>query len=137
MKPCLLPAMLVVTLPGFADDRSVEFDPNTDFSRYTTFHMREGRIAAKAPELNNSIVKGRIAAALRAQLTAKGLTEKDSAGLALGFHFGSANKQQVRTSKELVWRGIYRDDESSAKKSAGRIEEDVRKLFDKFPSKKK
>ena len=39
--------------------------------------------------------------------------------------------------RELVWRGIYRDDESSPGKISNKLPDDIKKLFSDFPPKKK
>ena len=40
-------------------------------------------------------------------------------------------------SRSLVWRGVYRDDESTAAKISEKLPEDVKKLFSEYPPKKK
>jgi hypothetical protein len=42
-----------------------------------------------------------------------------------------------RARRELVWRGIYRDDESKPSKISDHLPDDVRKLFSQYPPKKK
>jgi hypothetical protein len=42
-----------------------------------------------------------------------------------------------RAGRELVWRGIYRDDEGNASKISSNLPRDVEKLFEKYPLKKK
>ena len=42
-----------------------------------------------------------------------------------------------RPGRELVWRGIYRDDESNASKISSNLPKDIQKLFDKYPERKK
>jgi hypothetical protein len=91
-------------------------------------------------------------------------TEPD---LVLTWRFGSANKREVQTwatgrwgrgrrvtaykftegtlvvdlyqrvGQELVWRGVYRDDESNPGKLSNRLDDDIKKLFKDFPPKKK
>jgi hypothetical protein len=87
--------------------------------------------------------------------------------LVINWHYGTANKREIhswatgrwgrgrrvtayrftegtlvvdlfeRSGHELVWRGIYRDDESNPAALANRIDGDIRKLFKDFPPKKK
>ena len=87
--------------------------------------------------------------------------------LAVNFRLGAANRRQVESfpagrwglrrrletfrftegtlvinlmdtdGRELVWRGIYRDDESNSAKIANRMPDDIKKLFSDFPPKKK
>jgi len=42
-----------------------------------------------------------------------------------------------RTGRDLVWRGIYRDDESNAAKLSSKLGDDIKKLFSDYPPKKK
>ena len=42
-----------------------------------------------------------------------------------------------REGRNLVWRGIYTDDEKDATKLAKKLTEDVKKLFEEYPPKKK
>ena len=39
--------------------------------------------------------------------------------------------------RELVWRGVYRDDESNAGKISEKLPDDIKKLFSDYPPKKK
>jgi hypothetical protein len=87
--------------------------------------------------------------------------------LVVVWRFGSVNKQEVQTwvtgrwgrgraystyrftegtlvvdlyergDRQLVWRGIYRDDESNPSKLSNRLDDDIKKLFKDFPPKKK
>jgi len=87
--------------------------------------------------------------------------------LVVNFRFGAADKRQVESlpagrwgrrrrvetfrftegtlvvnlmdtdGRELVWRGIYRDDESNAGKISNKLPDDIKKLFSDFPPKKK
>lgn len=150
----------------WADERNVDFDKETDFSKYRTYSLRGGKNTSKDPELNSPIVNKRIEEALRAQFAAKGMEEGQRPDLLVSWRFGAANKRQVqswpagrrgwgrqyssysftegtlvvdltdRVTKELVWRGVYRDDESNAKNIAKKIDNDVKELFEKYPPKK-
>jgi len=87
--------------------------------------------------------------------------------LIVNFNFGAADKRQVesfpagrwgrarrvesyrftegtlvvnlmdRNGRELVWRGVYRDDESNPGKISEKLPDDIKKLFSDFPPKKK
>ena len=87
--------------------------------------------------------------------------------LVVNFRFGAADKRQVESlpagrwgrrrrvetfrftegtlvvnlmdtdGRELVWRGIYRDDESNPGKISNKLPDDIKKLFSDFPPKKK
>lgn len=58
-----------------ADDHSVLFDEDVDFSTFKTFAMRERRITSERPELRFPAVMTAIDEAIRAGLTARGLKE--------------------------------------------------------------
>jgi hypothetical protein len=151
-----------------ADDRNVDYDPQADFSKYKTFIFREGEILTKAPDLNSPLVRKKIDAAIRAQLTAKGLREVENQGdLVVTYRLGAAQRREVqnfpagrlgrarrvetyrftegtlvidllnRQPRDLVWRGIYRDDESNVSKISEKLPNDIKKLFDEYPPKKK
>ena len=42
-----------------------------------------------------------------------------------------------RGGRDMVWRGIYRDDESNASKLSDKLPDDIKKLFSEYPPKKK
>lgn len=58
-----------------ADDHSVLFDEDVDFSIFKTFTVREGRMASERPELNFPAVMKTLGEAIRATLASRGLTE--------------------------------------------------------------
>ena len=51
---------LLITPAIFADNRDVDHDPQADFSKFKTFMIREGTIAAKAPDLDNPLVREKV-----------------------------------------------------------------------------
>jgi len=161
-------ALAAMIVPLAADDKSVDFDPDTDFSKYKTFAIRAEVITARSPALNNSIVKERITSAIRKELVADGLqpdaTEPD---LVVNFRLGASADRDVETirtgrlgrrrtrvvvdrdvegtlvidllereSRDLVWRGIYTDEENDAARISRKLDDDVRKLFEDYPPKK-
>ncbi|MBN8731719.1 MAG: DUF4136 domain-containing protein [Acidobacteria bacterium] len=158
----LLPCLLL------ADRAESDFDPETDFSRFHTFSLRRGTIRTKKPEINNDIIHRKVEAAIRAQLTAKGLTEVESKpDLGIVWSLGASDRREVvrtpagrrgwrtrvdahrftegtliidlheASSRELVYRATYVDDESNAGKLAQKLERDAQKALEKFPPKKK
>jgi hypothetical protein len=74
----LLIGLLLSTAVLAADDRTVLFDEDADFSTFKTFTLREGNIGSPRPELNNPITIKKITDAIRSALVTKGL--KDSPG---------------------------------------------------------
>jgi hypothetical protein len=159
--------LLLISMPLRADEKDTDFDPSTDFLKFKTFTIRQGQIQAKAPELNSTLVQKKIEEAIRTQLMAKGLTQAERrADLVVNFRLGSATKREVEAfpagrwgrvgrrhvqftegtlvinlmdteGRELVWRGVYRDDESNPAKISNKLPDDVKKLFSDFPPKKK
>jgi Domain of unknown function (DUF4136) len=163
LRILLLMALLLGTLA--ADERQVDFDQQTDFSQYKTFMIGAARITTNKPELKTPIVKERVESAIRSQLQQKGLREVSSQpDLIVNYSLGAANKAEAQTwvgprgrrrftgvnrftegtliidlrdrpGRQLVWRGIYRDDERDAAKVSHKLPDDIRKLFDKYPKK--
>ncbi len=162
-----LPILLALSASSLsADDRNIDFDKQVDFTRFRTYSLRRGNITAKGPDLNTSIVKNRIDAAIRSQFSAKAFEESTRPDLIVNWSLGAVNKRQVQSwptgrfgrgtryssyrftegtlvldfidqsTKQLVWRGIYRDDESNSGKLSKKLENDVKALFEKFPPKK-
>jgi hypothetical protein len=81
-----------------------EFDESVDFRQYKTYAVREGRIRAKHPTLDNSLVERKIQNALRAQLNAKGLQEvSERPDLNVFYMLGAAEKRDV----DVVPAGWY------------------------------
>ena len=80
-----------------ADERSVDADPDVDFSRFRTFAIRRGNINSRKPELNSPLVRHRIEGAIRSELTAKRLSEDESRpDLVVTFRLGAAEQREVQ-----------------------------------------
>jgi hypothetical protein len=83
-----------------ADDRSITFDKNVDFSTFKTFEVRTTRITSSRPELSNPLFGTQVGDAIRKVMTAKGLRETtdrpdllvDSSVTGLDFSIGSAGR---------------------------------------------
>ena len=162
----LLVSLLAPSL--WADDKSVDFDEDKDFTKYTSFDIRQQVINSKAPALNSSLVKDRIANAIRKELSDDGLfKDATQPDLIVNFRLGAEVERDVdtyrvgrlgrrrtrvvvdkyaegtlvidlieRSTRDLVWRGIYDDKEGDFAKLARKLEEDVKKLFEEYPPKK-
>ena len=164
MKLTALILVLLFMCPMlFADDKDIDFDPSANFSAFKTFLIRNGELTAKAPELRSPLMRKKIEESIRTQLSAKGLSETQGRpDLVVNWRFGAANQQGVtvgprgrrlatfkftegtlvidlmdREGRDLVWRGIYRDDESNPSKISDKLANDIKKLFQDFPPKKK
>ena len=68
-------ALLFASAVVLADDHSVIFDEDVDFSTFKTFSLRETRITSERPELNFPAVAKTIGQTIRAALTAAALKE--------------------------------------------------------------
>jgi len=71
-------ALLMASAVVIADDHSVIFDEDIDFSTFRTFTMREVRMNSDRPELNFPAVAETIGESIRTALTKVGLKEVDS-----------------------------------------------------------
>jgi hypothetical protein len=159
-----LPALFVVLFMSaavFSDEHSIVFDEHADFSRLTTFDIRDGKCDSTRPELNNPLYMKKLAEIIRVALTAKGMTEtadhpdifvdyrvvgtevstadRPSERLHGGVLYaqGTVTLDLVRRDpKLLIWEGIYHDDESNGSKLAQSLPSDVKKLLSKYPPKK-
>jgi len=169
MKTAALTLALIFVSTGVvADERSVDADPNADFSALHTFRIGQGQLQAKSPELSGPLIRKKIDAGIRAALQAHDLQEASGgADAVVTWHFGAANKREVeswpvgrwgrgrawsvnaftegtlvvdiyrRPGRDLVWRGIYRDDERNPSKISAHLTDNINKLFKDYPPKKK
>ena len=71
-------ALALTSVVVLADDHSVIFDEDVDFSTFKTFTMRDVRMTSDRPELNFPAVVKTIGEAMRNSLTALGLKETDT-----------------------------------------------------------
>jgi hypothetical protein len=97
----------------------------------------------------------------RKGLTEKAPSDRPMSDLLVIYHLGSANRREVQTwigpyggvrhsvyhftegtlivdlrkrpGRELMWRGIYRDDEKKPAKLSSHLSKNVQKLFEKYP----
>jgi Domain of unknown function (DUF4136) len=104
-RPILL---LLASLPAamLAQKVNIEFDSSVDFSQFRTFHINEGQLNAKNPNLNNDLVRKKIQEEIRRRLLEKGLTEAPAGprDLNVGFRLGAARRRQVDVYP-AGWRG--------------------------------
>jgi hypothetical protein len=145
-----------------ADEHHVVSDEKTDFSTFKTFTIHEGKTASRKPEINNKLTLKSVEDAIRSGLLSKGLKEsQDRPDLVVTFSLdeqgqrgvigrGLRNTRVIRTSEgtlvllithratnNLVWQGVYLDDEGTAAKLAKKLPNDARKLLKEYPPKKK
>jgi Domain of unknown function (DUF4136) len=157
----------VLAVGAFAQKIDVEADTTSDFTRFHSFAIRDGRLNSSNPSLNNDIVKKRLEADIQKYFQAKGVTfvPNGPADLNLRYTLGAVSKTEIDTypagwrgwgtrvvrrpftegtlvidlrdasTKSLVWRSIAREDKSNAIKVEGKLEDMVKKSFDKYPPK--
>ena len=155
--------LLVACFSGvvFADEHSIVFDEHADFSKFTTFAIRDGKCDSTRPELNNPLYLKKLAETIRVALTAKGMKETaDHPDIfvdyrVVGTEVSTADRPSERLRggvlyaqgtvtvdiirrepKLLVWEGIYHDDEDNGSKLAQSLPSDVKKMLSKYPPKK-
>ena len=151
--------LMAVTLGAgllVADDRTVDFDPHTDFSTLRTFAVRDGQVDSPEPELNNALVLTKIADTIRMELTSKGLREtvnnpdvivdyrisgrvySEGRGGAISSSEGTLVIDLTkRETKALAWRAVYRDSERNSARLAQRLPGDAKRLLSEYPPKQK
>jgi hypothetical protein len=71
----LLTGVLLCSVMLIADEKTINFDEKTDFSRLKTFSIREAKSDSERPELNNPLFLKRLAESVRTELKGKGLEE--------------------------------------------------------------
>jgi Domain of unknown function (DUF4136) len=71
----LLLGVLLCSVVLAADDRTVLFDEDVDFSKFKTFAVADGHVQSNQPDLNSPITIKKITDAIRSALIAKKLTE--------------------------------------------------------------
>ncbi len=87
LSPCLM----------VADRTDADYDPAVDFTKLKTFQLRPGTIRTNKSVLNNDLVRKRMEAAIRAELSAKGLTEASAqADVAVQWTLGPADRREVQ-----------------------------------------
>jgi uncharacterized protein DUF4136 len=89
---------LLMAGTAFGQKVSVDYDKNTDFSKFKTFSFATG---TPTPE---TLTNQRIESAIEAQLAARGLTKVESnADLTVVFHCSVTNKTQLDTTSLGGW----------------------------------
>lgn len=145
----------------WADDLSVQVDPKANFSAFKTFAIRVTKIESDRPELDNPLFIKKLSATIRDVLLQKGLkptngrpdllvdytlTNEDISTSQRGMVRGAGPQPLRFTQGTLVidltrpgdttpvYRGTYRDDESTGSKLMQKLPEDARKLLAKYPA---
>jgi hypothetical protein len=161
--PTLFFAMLFAAVV-IADQRTINFDDDVDFSKVETFAIGEIKSKSTLPELNNALLLQEVGDAIRTQLKTKGLRETaDRPDVLMNCHiddiyydgpgrrpergFGSDGARPIqgivvvdmvqRDSNMLIWQGTYRDNEDNGSKVARNLPTDVAKVLSQYPPKKR
>ena len=162
MRPLFLALCMSLALSAAqqpSDDFSVVVDPKADFSQFKTFAIRVGKIASDRPELDNSLFAKKLSKTIQAALVAKGLREVSGrpdllvdysitnedistttrgGGRGIGpqplrYTVGMLVIDLMRPgSPAPVWRGVYRDAESTGSKLMQKLPDDAKKLIAKY-----
>src|SRR5262245_22203276 len=153
--------MFVVAMAGVsADDLSVQIDPHANFSTFKTFAIGQTKIESPRPELDNPLFVKKLSSTIRAALIAKGLTETatrpdlvvdytltgEDVSVGVRGMVRGAGPQPVRFTEGVlvidlsrpgdtapVFRGTYRDDESTGSRLMQKLPEDAKKILGKYP----
>jgi hypothetical protein len=98
-------AFLGLAAQAGAQKVDVEFDESAGFLRYKTFAIRDGQINAKAPQLNNDLVRRKLENEIRQRLTARGLVEAaERPDLNVRYTLGAQSRPEVERFP-AGWRG--------------------------------
>jgi hypothetical protein len=98
-------AFLVVA-GAFAQKIQIESDQATDFAKFHTFAIRDGRLNSQNPSLNNELVRKRIEADIRKSLEARGLVFVPAGPSDLNVRFTLGAVRRVETEAYPAgWRG--------------------------------
>ncbi len=162
----LLALLLLTPVPGMAQKAEIQFDESANFAAFKTFRIGATNVSSKAPALNNDLVKKKIENEIRMRLKAKGLTETQAMpDVLVRSNLGANQKVDAtavrgargrvrgvvrdnyaegtlviemleRTGRDLIWQAVVTDNEQNPSKVADKVDEMVKKAFDKYPPKK-
>lgn len=162
-RVALAVVLTLVPLGILADEMNVSVDPKARFADFKTFAFRDRKIDSDRPELDNRLFIKKLEAAIRTNLSAKGVTEAGSGpdlfvdvvlvgqdisttvrtpmrGVgpqSVRFTAGTLVIDMTRPGEtDPVWRGVYRDDEMTGSKLVEKLPHDAAKLLDKYPRRK-
>ena len=157
--------LLLAASAALAQKITMEFDQAIDFSKFRTFAIRAEQLNSKNPSLNNDLVRKRITAQIVKNLESKGMEQTDvRPDLNVRYHLGSGSRREVETypagwwgtraiavryaegtliidlrdptTKSLVWRAIAVQEDRDPLKIQKKLDDMVKKSFDKYPPKK-
>jgi hypothetical protein len=162
----VLAALFLFTAGAFAQKIDMQFDQSVDFSKYKTFAIRVTQLNSKNPALSGELVRKRISADIEKALSAKGLefAGTGKSDLNIRYTFGAVRKAEIEAypagwwgtrlvrvpytegtlvidlrdpkTQSLVWRAIAQEEKDNATQVEAKIDNMVKKSFDKYPPKK-
>ena len=92
---------------AFAQKITAEFDESVDFAKFKTFTVRDGRLNARNPALNNDLTKKHIVAQIESGLADRGLKKSDTPASDLNVFYTFGAVRQVETETYPGgWRGL-------------------------------
>ena len=160
-------ALLLFAAGAFAQKIDMQFDQAVDFSQFKTFAIRQGRLNSKNPALNSELVRKRIDADIEKYLSAKGLEFAGTgrSDLNIRYTLGTAREAKLEAypagwwgtrmvrvpytegtlvidlrdpkTQSLVWRAIAQEEKSDAAQVEAKLDDMVRKSFERYPPKAK
>lgn len=163
----VIAATLLLAAGAFAQKIDMQFDQAVDFSTFKTFAIRQGRLNSKNPALNSDLVRKRIDADIEKYLSAKGLEFAGTgrSGLNVRYTLGALRRAELETyparwwgtrvvrvpytegtlvidlrdpkTQSLVWRAIAQEEKSDASQVEAKLDDMVKKSFEKYPPKPK
>jgi len=145
----------------------MQFDQSLDFSQFKTFTIAAGRLNSKNPALNSELVRKRIDLDIQKAMAAKGLefAESGKVDLRVVYTLGAVRQAKLETypagwwgtrvvrvpytegtlvidlrhpaTRSLVWRAIAREEKADAAHIEAKLDDMVKKAFEKYPPKAK
>jgi hypothetical protein len=98
---------LVLSQAALAQKITAEFDESVDFAKFKTFTVRDGRLNARNPALNNDLTKKHIVAQIESGLADRGLKKSDTPASDLNVFYTFGAVRQVETETYPGgWRGL-------------------------------
>jgi hypothetical protein len=163
----VIAAAVFLAAGAFAQKIDMQFDQAVDFSKFKTFAIREGVLNSKNPALSGELVRKRINADIERYLSAKGLENAGTgrSDLNIRYTLGAVRQakleaypagwwgtQLVRVpytegtlvinlrdpkTQSLVWRVIAQEEKNNATQVESKLDDMVKKAFEKYPPKPK
>jgi len=162
----VIAAAFLFAAGALAQKIDMQFDQAVDFSQYKTFAIRQARLNSKNPALSGELVRKRIDADIEKFLSAKGLefAGTGKSDLNIRYTFGAVRKAELEAypagwwgtrlvrvpytegtlvidlrdpkTQSLVWRAIAQEEKDNASQVEAKLDNMVKKSFERYPPKK-